>query len=175
EDEARASIVPNSSSSVPDRSSPTPPPLLASAMSSSLGHDKDPAALAADAQATIKKKRKLHAGRTVLSVGSPDSDSDNRLVGAPVDRRAATPLLAQPSLTALSKAAAPQESKQPVLFTPVRVRANSKTFDEDGHEHMVVPPPGSNKLLDDNAVDSHGESIFLTPMKMLSRLRNRKK
>ncbi|KAJ1796372.1 hypothetical protein LPJ59_003792 [Coemansia sp. RSA 2399] len=173
--EARTSIAPNSSS-VPDRSpSTSPPPLLASAMSSSLGHDKGPAELAADAQATIKKKRKLHAGRTVLSVGSPDSDSDNRLVGAPVDRRSATPLLTQPSRTALSKAAAPQESKQPVLFTPVRVRANSKNFDEDGHEHMVVPPPGSNKLLNDNAVDSHGESIFLTPIKMLSRLRNRKK
>ncbi|KAJ1767178.1 hypothetical protein LPJ74_005510 [Coemansia sp. RSA 1843] len=176
-----------SSSSYPERSAlRSPPP--DSVMSSSLGDQGgpdiggDPLSAGADSQATIKKKRKLHAGRTVLSVGSPDSDNetDNRLVGAPPpsDRRLGAPSLTHThssSRAGVSKAAVPQENKQTVLFTPVRARANSKNIDADGHEHMVVPPPGSNTMLEDNAGENHGESIFLTPMKMLSRLRNRKK
>ncbi|KAJ2496335.1 hypothetical protein GGH96_005903 [Coemansia sp. RSA 1972] len=99
----------------------------------------------ASLQSTVKKKRKLHTGRTVLDVGSPESDND-RMVGAP-------------DIPANSRAsmAEPQDSKNPVLFTPVRTRSR-------------VRP---NDLEDENARDK--DSIFTTPMKMLSRLRNRKK
>ncbi|KAJ2550792.1 hypothetical protein EV175_003936 [Coemansia sp. RSA 1933] len=155
-----------------DRSQSPPPQQDDALLASSVPDDPSSSSLGAvDAQATIKKKRKLHTGgRTMLNVASPDNDTDNRLIGAPPLTSALIPQ------RGVSKAAVPQENKQPVLFTPVRVRANSKNnIDEDEHEHMLVPPPGSTTGLDGNPVDGHGESIFLTPMKMLSRLRNRKK
>ncbi|KAJ2654585.1 hypothetical protein IWW48_006012 [Coemansia sp. RSA 1200] len=198
-------VVSPGSSSYQDRSAalqPSPssrgltPPHTAPLSSSLGGHEAldEIAAIssaAADAQATIKKKRRLHAGRTVLSIGSPDSDScfaDDRIVGAPQPKPppaasasglrgrppAPAPASSSSSSSRLAKTAlVPQESKNPVLFTPVRTRANSKNnIDADGHEHMLVPPAGPDGLTDDNRPDS---SIFATPMKMLRGLRNRKK
>ncbi|KAJ2157206.1 hypothetical protein EV180_003270, partial [Coemansia sp. RSA 518] len=97
-------------------------------------------------------KRKLHTARAVLDVGSPESDND-RMVGAPDTRQ---PL--EQTNSRVSMMVEPQESKNPVLFTPVRTRSRARP----------------NELMDDeNARDK--DSIFTTPMKMLSRLRNRKK
>ncbi|KAJ2345727.1 hypothetical protein IWW50_005620, partial [Coemansia erecta] len=108
----------------------------------------------ASLQSTVKKKRKLHTARTVLDIGSPENEADDRMVGAPATRQT----LGLASNTRVSTAAEPQEDKQPVLFTPVRTRSRNRP----------------NDLVDDeNARDK--DSIFTTPMKMLSRLRNRKK
>ncbi|KAJ2604168.1 Kinesin-like protein kif23 [Coemansia sp. RSA 1804] len=200
---APLAVSPGNSSSYQDRSaamqlSPSAhvlsPPHTAPLSSSLGGHEAldqiaaISSSVAADAQATIKKKRRLHAGRTVLSIGSPDSDNgaDDRVIGAPQPKpllaASASDLRSRPAALAsssssssrLAKAAlVPQESKNPVLFTPVRTRANSKNnIDADGHEHMLVPPAGPDGLTDDNRPDS---SIFATPMKMLRGLRSRKK
>ncbi|KAJ1852391.1 hypothetical protein GGH12_006010 [Coemansia sp. RSA 1822] len=107
----------------------------------------------ASLQSTVKKKRKLHTARTVLDVGSPENDADDRMVGAP-DMRVP---LGQAN-SRVSMAIEPQESKNPVLFTPVRTRSRARP----------------NELMDDEHARDK-DSIFTTPMKMLSRLRNRKK
>ncbi|KAJ1963824.1 hypothetical protein GGI12_001818 [Dipsacomyces acuminosporus] len=138
---------------------------------------------------TGKKKRKLHAGRTVLNIGSPDSEyEDDNIMNAPPvpvsQGLATTPTSrttpskmagawpqASPSFTPMStqskvaKAAQPLENKQPVLFTPIRTRSKMMMRDLT---------PGHSRAADEQR-EEKSESIFLTPMKMLSRLRNRKK
>ncbi|KAJ2006743.1 hypothetical protein GGI04_001773 [Coemansia thaxteri] len=133
-----------------------------------------------------KKKRRLHAARTVVDVTSPASDADDRLIGAPLlphmisgswppsassPSASAAPIAAAPAPSVtpsrLSKAALPQESKQPVLFTPVRTRSKNKSA-ADGASIRSNP-------LADARDDYRSDSIFLTPMKMLNRLRHRKK
>ncbi|KAI8318769.1 hypothetical protein GQ54DRAFT_293834 [Martensiomyces pterosporus] len=145
---------------------------------------------AATIHSTGKKKRKLHAGRTVLNIGSPDSDyEEDSIANAPqvpaARSRPITPLSrttpskmagawpqASPSFTPMSpvsamvaKAAQPEENKQPVLFTPIRTRSKVKLRDLTPTHDGVLGGQREEK----------SESIFLTPMKMLSRLRNRKK
>ncbi|KAJ2801840.1 hypothetical protein H4R20_003518 [Coemansia guatemalensis] len=73
-----------------------------------------------------------------------------------------------------AKAAQPQESKQPVLFTPVRTRSKGRL---DTATDAGSPTDHHNQLLDPDHPHAHGkqESIFTTPMKMLNRLRHRKK
>ncbi|KAJ2874434.1 hypothetical protein GGH93_002398 [Coemansia aciculifera] len=126
-----------------------------------------------------KKKRRLHAAHTVLDIdGSPASDYEGRL--AMPARRAVTPKITgswppssspsyqplappaqggTPLVSRVSSAALPQESKNPVLFTPVRTRSKNRLPTD------VSPTDREDK----------NESIFLTPMKMLNRLRHRKK
>ncbi|KAJ2772606.1 hypothetical protein IWQ57_001692, partial [Coemansia nantahalensis] len=119
---------------------------------------------------TVKKKRRLHAGRTVVDVAE-DAVVDNRLARrtslARASEAAAGAWASSPALAALdplaaqprvARAALPQESKQPVLFTPVRTRSGNRLDDASPTE--LIPKQ---------------DSIFTTPMKMLSRLRNRKK
>ncbi|KAJ2798447.1 hypothetical protein H4R21_003930 [Coemansia helicoidea] len=154
---------------------PTPPPGRAAVVSSSMPVDPQPAGLigissAASLQSTVKKKRRLHAGRTVVDVAE-DAVVDNRLARrtslARAGEAAAGAWASSPALAALdplaaqprvARAALPQESKQPVLFTPVRTRSGNRLDDASPTE----PIPKQ-------------DSIFTTPMKMLSRLRNRKK
>ncbi|KAJ2812432.1 hypothetical protein H4S07_001403, partial [Coemansia furcata] len=121
------------------------------------------------------KKRRLHPAHTVVDIdASPASDSEAR--PPPPARHANTapitgswpPSASSPSLAPLSgapprlssAALLPQESKNPVLFTPVRTRSRNRLPTD-------VSPT-------DN-LPREAESIFLTPMKMLNRLRHRKK
>ncbi|KAJ1739596.1 hypothetical protein LPJ78_003231 [Coemansia sp. RSA 989] len=117
----------------------------------------------ASLQSTVKKKRKLHAARTIHDIGSPENELDDRLVGAP--SKSTVESQKEPGLTPAamgsraSKAAEPHESKHPVLFTPVRTRSRGKL----------------NESMEDLDEQNVKDSIFTTPMKMLSRLRHRKK
>ncbi|KAJ2739542.1 Kinesin-like protein kif23 [Coemansia sp. Cherry 401B] len=113
----------------------------------------------ASLQSTVKKKRKLHAARTVIDIGSPENALDDRMVGAPTPADLRPSLGLPKSAARVSSAALPQENTQPVLFTPVRTRSRGRAATESS-------APDS---------DDPKDSIFTTPMKMLSRLRNRKK
>ncbi|KAJ2347789.1 hypothetical protein GGH92_003062, partial [Coemansia sp. RSA 2673] len=118
-----------------------------------------------------KKKRRLHAAHTVLDIdASPASDFEGRLA---VQRRGMSPKVtgSSPSYVPLAQAPGsrvssamllpPQESKNPVLFTPVRTRSKNRLPTD-------VSPT-------DHLPEDKNESIFFTPMKMLNRLRHRKK
>ncbi|KAJ2608802.1 hypothetical protein H4S08_004314 [Coemansia sp. RSA 1365] len=190
--------------SLPPAVEPEPSNIVASSMSSaqsnSAGLMEIPSM--ASLQSTVKKKRKLHAARTITDIGSPENVLDDRMVGAPEPRSLAStstqpfPDQATPaSVAALwspsasrsplahhhnplqgshlqtAKPAMPQESKQPVLFTPVRTRSKGRLDADSGS------PTNHNQILDSDHPHAHGkqESIFTTPMKMLSRLRHRKK
>ncbi|KAJ2728073.1 hypothetical protein IW152_006073, partial [Coemansia sp. BCRC 34962] len=97
-----------------------------------------------------KKKRRLHAAHTVIDIeASPDA--------------AGPPLVMAPKVS--SAALPPQESKNPVLFTPVRSRSKNRLPTTD------VSPPADMA----ESKEERNESIFLTPMKMLSRLRHHRK
>ncbi|KAJ2806691.1 hypothetical protein H4S07_003743, partial [Coemansia furcata] len=121
------------------------------------------------------KKRRLHPAHTVVDIdASPASDSEPR--PPPPARHANTapltgswpPSASSPSLAPLSgapprlssAALLPQESKNPVLFTPVRTRSRNRLPTDVSPTDNLPREP---------------ESIFLTPMKMLNRLRHRKK
>ncbi|KAJ2745644.1 hypothetical protein GGI20_002027 [Coemansia sp. BCRC 34301] len=108
-----------------------------------------------------KKKRRLHAAHTVIDIGgsSPASNHDSLERQMPTYVPLAATSSHSPLASRVSKAAMPQESKQPVLFTPVRTRSKNRLPTD-------VSP---------TAEDNKNESIFLTPMKMLNRLRHRKK
>ncbi|KAJ2707250.1 hypothetical protein FB645_000927 [Coemansia sp. IMI 203386] len=146
----------------------------------------------ADLTSTVKKKkRRLHAGRTVLNVGTPDSDYEADRAGASSGPLSASISLLTPSKIAgswppaspanipresgasnnakMSKPSVPQTNKQPVLFTPVRTRSKTQVSAD------FSPPTMS--LNDGNGMrgEDKTDNIFLTPIKMLSRLRNRKK
>ncbi|KAJ2878117.1 hypothetical protein FB639_003500, partial [Coemansia asiatica] len=146
----------------------------------------------ADMTSTVKKKkRRLHAGRAVLDVGTPDSDYDGDQAGSgPVALSASTSLLTPSKIAGswppaspaniprepgaanakVAKPSVPQTNKQPVLFTPVRTRSKTQVSAD------LSPPTMS--LNDHNGAmrgDERADNIFLTPIKMLSRLRNRKK
>ncbi|KAJ2718876.1 hypothetical protein GGI07_005541 [Coemansia sp. Benny D115] len=129
------------------------------------------------AAAVKKKKRRLHTGRTVMNVGSGGSDYDEDHPGTPIPGTstpgassliagswppvsASTPSIATPSANMQAK----QEAGKPMLYTPVKskVKPNGSDFS---------PPPSTPPM---NAGDK-ADNIFLTPIKMLSRLRNRKK
>ncbi|PIA14641.1 hypothetical protein COEREDRAFT_82658 [Coemansia reversa NRRL 1564] len=190
--------------SLPPAVEPGPSNIVASSMSSAQSNSPGLMEIPsmASLQSTVKKKRKLHAARTITDIDSPENDLDDRMVGAPKPRSLAstatqpfpdqtTPAsvaaLWSPSASRsplahhnnplqgshlhIAKPAMPQESKQPVLFTPVRTRSKGRLDVDAGS------PTNHNQLLDPDHLHAHGkqDSIFTTPMKMLSRLRHRKK
>ncbi|KAJ2712717.1 hypothetical protein H4R19_002610 [Coemansia spiralis] len=159
---------------------PTPPAGRSAAVSSSMLADEMPPpgligiSSAASLQSTVKKRRRLHGARMVVDVESPDNHLAAQASAAPrlslhmAGGEAPGAWASSPALAALepagaqarvARAAMPQESKQQVLFTPVRTRSRN---------HLDETSPTTD------ARDKQ-ESIFTTPMKMLSRLRNRKK
>ncbi|KAJ2557434.1 hypothetical protein GGH95_005165, partial [Coemansia sp. RSA 1836] len=117
-----------------------------------------------------KKKRRLHAAHTVIDIegggGSSFQPSESRFSAAMPSSY--VPLTGNtppqpPLMSRVSRAAVPQESKQPVLFTPVRTRSKHRLPTD-------ISPTDQLETREDK-----NESIFLTPMKMLNRLRHRKK
>ncbi|KAJ2026068.1 hypothetical protein GGI06_000329 [Coemansia sp. S85] len=94
-----------------------------------------------------KKKRRLHTAHTVIDIEASPETASGPLVMAP----------------RVSSAALPQESKNPVLFTPVRSRSKNR-----------LPTDVSPTDLGESK-EERNESIFLTPMKMLNRLRHHRK
>ncbi|KAJ1958271.1 hypothetical protein EC988_000403, partial [Linderina pennispora] len=113
-----------------------------------------------------KKKRRLRANRTVLSVDPENSDFEDDAIST---LNAKSPAAARPPPARAAAAAVPEENKQPVLYTPIRARSRSTARQSSSHHHLPLP----HVHHDDN--DDKNESFFLTPMKMLSRLRNKKK
>ncbi|KAJ2435756.1 hypothetical protein GGF42_009003, partial [Coemansia sp. RSA 2424] len=122
------------------------------------------------AAAKNKKKRRLHAAHTVIDIegsgGSSFQPSESRF--SAVMPSSYVPLTGNtppqpPLMSRVSRAAVPQESKQPVLFTPVRTRS----------KHRLPTDTSPTDQLETR--EDKNESIFLTPMKMLNRLRHRKK
>ncbi|KAJ2780881.1 hypothetical protein H4R18_003211 [Coemansia javaensis] len=145
----------------------------------------------ASLNSTVKKKRKLHAARTVTDIEAPDTRVASRSSGGgggarlsmqraaghtpPAAAWMSSPSLCEPGAAAAAgrAAAQPQETKQPVLFTPVRARAG--THVDDLSPTARDDPHAAGSAAAAAAARDKQDSIFTTPMKMLSRLRNRKK
>ncbi|KAJ1949330.1 hypothetical protein FBU59_001190, partial [Linderina macrospora] len=147
--------------------------------SSSKAPSKNSAASMKSRASSGKKKRKLHKGRTIMNVGPENSDyEEDAIVGTPRPHRVATPLSKPPAAAAagrplparLATPAAPEENKQPVLYTPIRARSRSGARQSMDHLPQTTP-----STMQHEGDDDKNDSFFLTPMKMLSRLRNKKK
>ncbi|KAJ1721119.1 hypothetical protein LPJ53_004333 [Coemansia erecta] len=130
------------------------------------------AASATDLTATVKKKRRLLQNRAMTDIALADYEEDDNDTSAhPIPASVAAPSsmlvgswppVSSPGAVRASPLV-PQANKQPVLFTPVRTRSKMQTLEE-------LSPPDAGAAEGDRQ-----ENIFLTPIKMLSRLRNRKK
>ncbi|KAJ1859772.1 hypothetical protein LPJ73_001695, partial [Coemansia sp. RSA 2703] len=119
------------------------------------------AASATDLPATVKKKkRRLLQNRADNNVALAD-DSDDASHSSAVLAGSWPP--ASPAAR-VAQPLVPLANKQPVMFTPVRPRARPM-----GEEDELSPQSPEQGDVD------RPENIFMTPIKMLSRLRNRKK